>query len=128
MKSNIKYYYLPHWIYDGEKLVINSAKINSVNPLYLIINEINKYIEEGNGNKYLTLVSTDESKGTLKKYEKSSSKIRDQIGSITNKSHDYDEKYKKIKFNSDGDLPLNKMLKFHDMVIVVRSFLHESNK
>ena len=128
MKSNIKYYYLPHWIYDGEKLVINSAKINSVNPLYLIINEINKYIEEGNGNKYLTLVSTDESKGTLKKYEKSSSKIRDQIGSITNKSHDYDEQYKKIKFNSDGDLPLNKMLKFHDMVIVVRSFLHESNK
>ena len=47
---------------------------------------------------------------------------------LTNKSHDYDEKYKKIKFNSDGDLPLNKMLKFHDMVIVVRSFLHESNK
>ena len=76
----------------------------------------------------MTLVSTDESKDTLKKYEKCSSKIRDQIRSIINKSHDYDEKYKKIKFHSDGDFPLNKMLKFHDMVIVVRSFLHESNK
>ena len=44
---------------------------NSVNPLYLIINQINGYIKENkrNGNKYLTLVLTDESKNTLKKYE-----------------------------------------------------------
>ena len=48
MKSNIKYYYLPHWIYDGENLITDSAKINSGNPLYLIINEMgtsNKAIE-----------------------------------------------------------------------------------
>ena len=38
----------------------------SVNPLYLIINKINGYIEESNGNKYLTLLPTDESKDTLK--------------------------------------------------------------
>ena len=44
---------------------------NSVNPLYLIINQINGYIKENkiNGNKYLTLVLTDESKNTLKKFE-----------------------------------------------------------
>ena len=39
--------------------------VNSVIPLYLIINEINGYIEESNGNKYLMLVSTDESIYTL---------------------------------------------------------------
>ena len=33
----------------------------------LIINKINGYIEEGNGNKYLTLVPTNESKDILKK-------------------------------------------------------------
>ena len=42
------------------------VKINSVNPLYLIINIINGYIDEGNGNEYLTLVPSDESKDTLK--------------------------------------------------------------
>ena len=38
------------------------VKINSVIPLYLIIGETDEYIEEGNGNKYLTLVSTDRTK------------------------------------------------------------------
>ena len=35
------------------------VKINSVNPLYLITGKIDGYIEEKNGNKCLTLVSTD---------------------------------------------------------------------
>ena len=30
-------------------------EINSVNPLYLIINEVDGYFEEINGNKYLTI-------------------------------------------------------------------------
>ena len=34
----------------------------------------------------------------------------------------------KIKFNSDEYLPLNKTLKLHNMVIVVRAVLHEDNK
>ena len=41
-------------------------KINSVNFSYLIIQEINGYIKENNGNKYLTLVPTDKRKDTLK--------------------------------------------------------------
>ena len=35
--------------------------MNSVKPLYLIINKINGYIEESNGNKYLTPVPADRS-------------------------------------------------------------------
>ena len=35
------------------------VKINSVNTLYLIINKVDGCIEEINGNKYLTLVSTE---------------------------------------------------------------------
>ena len=41
-------------------------KINSGNPLYLIFNKLNGYFEETNGNKYLTLVPTNESKKKLK--------------------------------------------------------------
>ena len=58
------------------------VKINSVNPLYIIIDKINGYIGKSNGNKYFTLVRTDESKYTLKKYEELWNKIRDLIRSI----------------------------------------------
>ena len=34
------------------------------------------------------------------------SKIKHLIRSITKSSNDYDEKYMKIKFNSDGKLPV----------------------
>ena len=77
-------------------------KINSVNPLYFMFNKMNGYFEENNGNKYLTLVPTNESKEKIKKYEELWRKIRDLIRLITKKSDDYDEKYMKIKFNS-GD-------------------------
>ena len=36
--------------------------------------------------------------------------------------------YMKIKFNSDDDLPLNKILKLYDLTKVVRSVLQEDNK
>ena len=52
------------------------------------------------------LVSTDESKDTLKRFEELWSKIRDLIRSVTNNSGNYDEKYPEIYFNSDDDLPL----------------------
>ena len=40
--------------------------IYSVNPLYLRINHGSGYIEEKNGNKYLTFDSVDENKEVLK--------------------------------------------------------------
>ena len=33
-----------------------------------------------------------------------------------------------IKFNSDEDLPLNKTLELHSVIIVVRSIFNEGNK
>ena len=37
-------------------------KINSVNPLYLTFKKVNRYFEEINGNKYLTLQITAKKK------------------------------------------------------------------
>ena len=34
----------------------------------------------------------------------------------------------KIKFNSDDDFPLNKPLKFHAMIIIIRSVFEEDGK
>ena len=73
-------------------------KINSVNPLYLIINKVNGYFGEINKNNYLTLVATNKSKEKIKKYEELWSKIKDLVTSITENSDDYDEFYTKIKF------------------------------
>ena len=42
------------------------VKINSVNPLYLMLNNMKGYFEEINENKYLTIVPTDESKEKIK--------------------------------------------------------------
>ena len=56
------------------------------------------------------------------------SKIRDLIRSITKNSDHYDEKYMKIKFNSDGELPLNKTIEIPSMMVVVRAVFHENNK
>ena len=55
-------------------------------------------------------------------------KIRDLIRSKTKNSYDYNEKYLKIKFNSDDELPLNKMIEIPTIVIVVRAVFHENNK
>ena len=71
---------------------------------------MNRYFEEINKSKYLTLVSTNENKEKIKKYEELWSKIRDLIRSVTKNLGDYDEKYMKIKFNSGDKSPLNKTI------------------
>ena len=47
---------------------------------------------------------------------------------ITKTSDDYDEKYMKIKFNSNDKLPPSKAIEFPGMKIVVRAIFHENNK
>ena len=89
---------------------------------------MNGYFEEINGNKYLTLVPTNESKAKIKKYEELQSKSKDLPRLITKNSDDYDEKYMTIKFDSDHELPLNKTKEIPSVIIVVRAVFHESSK
>ena len=50
------------------KKIGDYENIYSVNPLYLIIGELDGYIEEKNGSTYLVFDSTDENKEILKNY------------------------------------------------------------
>ena len=52
--------------YIAIKKIDDCETIYSVNPLYLIINHANRYIEEKGVNKYLIFESTDENKELLK--------------------------------------------------------------
>ena len=104
------------------------VKINSVNSLYLIINEVDGCIEEINGNKYLALVSTDRNKEVLTNYSELWDEIKNSIEKINNKSGEYGKDFVKIKFNPDDSLPLNKTVKLHNMTIIVRYVFEDNGK
>ena len=95
------------------KLDISQKKgkyvINSINPVYLIINKVDGFIEEKEGDKYLNFAFTDNNSEVLKKYTEISSGIKNEIKARNSDgSGEYGKYYMKIKFNSDEDLPLNK--------------------
>ena len=52
----------------------------------------------------------------------------DKIKEVSNDDYDYEKDYMKITFNSDDNLPLNKPLKFHNMIITIRSVFEEDGK
>ena len=66
----------------------------------------------------------------LEKYVKFWDEIKYHIHIQLNasKSGEYDKDYIKIKFNSDNDLLLNKILKLHILTIIVRSAFEEDSK
>ena len=41
---------------------------------------------------------------------------------------EYDKDYMKIKFDSEDKLPLNKVLKFHAVIIIIRSVFERDGK
>ena len=98
-------------------------KINSVNPLYLLV------IEKKEGSKYLNVTLADSNSNLLKKYAEIWSGIKDQIEQINgSKLGEYGKDCMKIKFNSDDDLPLNKQLKLMSLTIIVRTVFEEDGK
>ena len=124
--KNIGIYYIGHITI---KSIIDYENINSVNPLYLIIGDVDGYVEENNGNKYLTFASTNKNKKVLEKYTKLWNEIKYHIQTINaDKSGEYEKDYMRIRFNSDDDLPLNKILKLRMLTIIVRSVFEEDGK
>ena len=89
--------------------VTKKYNINSVNSLYFVIGEIDGFIEEKNGSKYLKIALTDSNKEVLKKYK-------------------YGNDYMKIKFDSDDNLSLNVVLKFRILTIVIRYIFEKDGK
>ena len=57
--------------YTGDVTRKEEYKINSVNPLYLLIYKIDGFIEEKRGNKYLNIAFTDNNDEVLKNIKKS---------------------------------------------------------
>ena len=101
--------------------------------MYFIIDEVDVYIEcnsikENNGNEYLDFASTDKNKEVLKKYTELWDGIKNLIERVNDKPGKYEKDFMKIKFNSDDNLPLNKILKLHMLTVIVRSVFEKDGK
>ena len=111
------------------KTIVDCEKMYSVNPLYLLIDHASGYIEEKNGNRYLSFDSVDKNKEVLKKFRDVGNGIKNKINALNrDKENDYEKDYMKIKLNSDDNLPLNKPLKFHFVTMIVRRVFSEGGK
>ena len=122
---NINIYYIGYMTVEGSYYV----QVNSVNHLYLIITEVDGYIEEKNGSKYLVFDSMNENNEVLKKYKELRDGIKNEIETINDsKKAEYDKDFMKIKFDTADNLPINKTLKFHNMAILARSVFEVHGK
>ena len=68
--------------YVTVKKIANCSNISSVNPLYLMANEMIGQFKEKNENKYLVLDDVDENKEVSKKYEEVWDDVKKEIETI----------------------------------------------
>ena len=63
----------------------------------------------------------------MTKYTEFWNRIRNLIEKISGKSVKYKGEFIRIEFDSDQNLPVNKLLKLHNLTIVVKSVLQKDN-
>ena len=115
--------------YVTVKNIANCNNINSVNPFYLMINEMIGNFEEKNRNKCLVLHDVNENKKVSKKYEKVWQGVKKETETINGgEKTEYGKDSKRIRFESNDALPLNKAIKLRLLIIVIRSVFSEDGK
>ena len=128
-KKNYKEIGIYYIGYVTVKKIANCNNINSVNPLYLMINEMIGHFEEKNENKYLVLDDVNENKEVLKRHEEVLEGLKKEIGVITGgEKVKYGKDLKKIRFGSNDDLPMNQHIKLRLLTIIIRCVFNEDVK
>ena len=92
-------------------------KLNSVNPLYLIVNRVYGTVLEKNGIKFLSI---DKGDAVLKKYDQVFAGIKHHIKKISDEEVNFNSDYDKIKFLTDDSLPLGRLIYFPTITVVIR--------
>ena len=94
-----------------------------------MINEIIGQFEEKNENKYLVLDDADKNKEVFKKYEEVWESVKKEIETINiGKKIEYGKDFLKIMFESNDDLPLNKLIKLNLLTIIIRCVFSDDGK
>ena len=101
--------------------------INSINPLYLIVRHLFGRVERIQGSSDRYLVVDENNKEVINVFGKLWKFIKDEInrlikrndkitfGNADNKISEYD----KLRFSSGADLPLDTLIEFHMLTIVI---------
>ena len=110
--------------------------INSINPLYLIVRHLFGRVEEIQGSSGRYLVVDKNNKEVINVFDKLWKFIKDEINRLIKRNDkitfgNADNKiseYNKLKFNSDVDLPLDTLIQFHMLTIVINCVIEKGNK
>ena len=93
-----------------------------------MINRIKGNFEEVDGHKYLIISS--ENGDVMQKYQEVFDGIKEIIKKINDYSYPikYDDNYMKIKFNTNDNILLNKIIYFPTITITIRSVTQKDGK
>ena len=115
--------------------------INSINPLYLIVRHLFGRVEKilvlyivSSSDRYL--VVDENNKEIVNVFDKLWKFIKDEINRLIKRNHkitfgNADNKisaYNKLRFSSDVDLPLDTLIEFHMLTIVINCVMEKGNK
>ena len=81
-----------------------------------------------NEDKYLFFYDSGENKKSLERYDDIFNGIMSKIKKIDYDWLEFSKDYTKIRFSSDDNLPLNKLLKLCNMTVTIRYAFSKDNK
>ena len=118
--------------------VVNKPQydLDSVNPLYLIVRNLVGHIEKIEGSSDRCLVVDESNKKVINVFDKLWKFIKDEINRLIKKNdkitfgnaNNKINEYNKLRFSSDVDLPLNTLIEFHSLTIVINCVIEKGNK
>ena len=110
--------------------------INSINPLHLIVKLLFGGVEKIQGSSDRYLVVDESNKKVISVFDKLWKFIKDEVnrlmkrndkitfGNVDNKISEYN----KLRFSSEVDLPLNTLIEFRALTIVINCVIEKGNK
>ena len=118
--------------------VVNKPRydINSVNPLYLIVKNLMGPLEKIEGSSDRYLVVDESNKEVISVFDQLWKFIEDEINRLIKRNDkiifgNADNKiseYNKLRFSSEVDLPLDTLIEFHALTIVINCVIEKGNK
>ena len=111
--------------YEHKKKISECNVINSVNPLYLRIINMNGQFEKGKDDAWYLVISD---KDVYKKLVDIFESIKNKITEKTWDALEYDKDYMKIKFESNNIFPTDKDVNIHLATIVIRAIFAKDGK
>ena len=121
--NDIDIYYLG---YEHKKKISERNVINSVNPLYLRIINMNGQFEKGKDDAWYLVIS--DKNDVCKKLVDILESIKNKITKKTCDVVEYDNDYMKIKFKSNNIFPTDKDVNIHIATIIIRAIFAKDGK